>query len=197
MADDGDVDTGFIRQRRNLILISLGLLASLHYGLTFEKINILGNETALPGSQPVAGLLWWFWAYLLWRYWTAFMEIEDRGISTTYDRLHFSLLRRWAKRWWMKHCKPDLPPNVHYDDAQPRDIRDYRHLVLSHSIPGPTRDDPQIYGKTPWTVPRLVYAWCIFAAAFLLVGRTSKISEFVIPFVAAATPVAYWAWLRF
>ena len=191
---DSDLDSGFVRQRRNLILISLGLLASLHYGLTFEKINLLGNETSLPGSRPVAGLLWWFWGYFLWRYWTAFMDIGDRGIARTYDAITWKLIQGRAAAWFQTH-QHEMPTGAQYSGVSPETMSTFQILDISWTIYGDNPNDIKKYGKVRWSMPGFLYYSCRVAALARLIGSTSYVSEFIVPFLFAAAPVGYWLWL--
>ncbi len=190
-------DSAFIRQRRNLILISLGLIASLHYGLTFEKINILGNETKLPGSEPVAGVLWWFWAYLLWRYITAFCDLGDCHIAEAYRNFLWRILIRHSKRWWFSTEHASLE-GAEFLNANPKgagpflgsyfDVMtlQFRHLVPQKDLKVP--EEQKLDWKVPWTI-RIASR---LEAMFLLTFQTSKVSEYMVPFLIAFAPVAYW-----
>ena len=194
MADDSpDTDAGFIRQRRNLIIVSLALLGALHYGLTFEKINILGNESKLPNSASVASLLWWFWAYFLWRYVTAYFDLGSTpAILPTYGNLFFRLMQKDAEKWWKKTKLKDSPAAKFdgvsaYESWNPRSPA----MRISTTRMNPTEPNAVLQEHVVWHVPK-TQCWkgkCV--AGLQLTFQTSKISEYVVPYLVALVPVVY------
>jgi hypothetical protein len=183
-----ELDAGFIRQRRNLIIVSLSLLAALHYGLTLERINLLGNETRLPGPHSVAGFLWWFWAYFLWRYWTAFMDIEDRGIVRKYEDLVWRRLQTVGARWY-KGEGIRLHPGSQFGFVALLQGGVFRKPVLQVNIKRDKQRDDVVTESYP--VRPLTLWWHIVMGLVSLVFQTSKISEFIIPYFFALAPVVY------
>ena len=71
-----DTSTGFVRQRRNLILVSLVLFFVQAHRVTFEKISVFGTELTLGVNLDPLPYLWVAFFYLLWRYST---HLHDRG----------------------------------------------------------------------------------------------------------------------
>jgi hypothetical protein len=61
-------DAGFIRQRRNLMIVSLVLLFSEVSALSIGKLNIFGNEIEIDRPQSVNLALWIASLYWLWRF---------------------------------------------------------------------------------------------------------------------------------
>lgn len=150
---DLDLDAGFIRARRNLILIRLALLAALHYGLTLEKINILGNESALPKAQSVAGILWWFWAYLLWRYWTAFSEVRDKRFLDTYTQERWRLTNNRAGQWWAER-NPTVTKKsfISANPSAEKELgRSFRVITVAHRTPDGVGGQDAV--REDWCVP--------------------------------------------
>lgn len=74
-----DIRDGFVRQRRNLIIMSLVVLFSELAGLKIEKISIFGNEATIGKPELVTITLWIFLFYWLIRYYQYFHEIGDKG----------------------------------------------------------------------------------------------------------------------
>jgi hypothetical protein len=74
-----EIREGFIRQRRNLILISVVLFFFGVAGIRLDSVNLLGNKFILgePGMMTVA--LWVVWGYWLVRYWQYYNETGDKG----------------------------------------------------------------------------------------------------------------------
>lgn len=65
----------FIRQRRNLILISLFLLFYKIGQLELTKINILGNEVFIHEPKVIFLSIVIFFFYFQWRYFTACSDV--------------------------------------------------------------------------------------------------------------------------
>ena len=59
---------GFVRQRRNLMVVSLVLLFSEATELKFEKINVFGTELLVNQPYAVNAALWFAAIYWLWRF---------------------------------------------------------------------------------------------------------------------------------
>lgn len=77
-------EDGFIRQRRNIIVVSLLLLFAELVTLTLPEIDLLGSRATLDHPVAVAPALWIAWAYLLLRYWQAFREFRGNNFRTAY-----------------------------------------------------------------------------------------------------------------
>lgn len=72
MDDETEIDRGFVRQRRNLILVSLALLFAEVTGLHIDTLSIFGNEFSLERPTSVTPLLWVAGFYWLWRFYQYF-----------------------------------------------------------------------------------------------------------------------------
>ncbi len=80
MVDSGKTpEEHFIKQRRNLILISLFVIFYEVGNLTIEEINFLGNKSKLGNPEIVTFFLIVAFTYFSLRYYTACREIK--GIS--------------------------------------------------------------------------------------------------------------------
>jgi hypothetical protein len=68
---DQNVTAGFVRNRRFLIAVSVGLACVNVLSLTFTKVNILGNEADItnPGSVYLLAWIVWGWAYAQYVVW--------------------------------------------------------------------------------------------------------------------------------
>lgn len=83
-----DIRAGFIRQRRNLIAISLVLLFAQVAGITLEQVNLFGTEFRIANPTAVDIALWIAWFYWLWRYYVYYRDLGDKGFqSAQYERL--------------------------------------------------------------------------------------------------------------
>ncbi len=76
---------GFLRQRRNFILISLVIALIETIDLDFTQINILGNTSTIGRPEFVSYWLWAIFVYFTWRYFSYFIQI-DRGFLTAFKQ---------------------------------------------------------------------------------------------------------------
>lgn len=175
----------FLRQRRNLLIISLSLLAAIHYELKISKINILGNEALLPQPRMLATFLWCFWSYLLWRAYTAFRDIREgvvthelyQCIARVGNRLGPKLLRKTHKDNGVTFYSFSAFTKV--DGKQVATVFYTRGEGDGHSTPEPL----------PISKTRYFLVWV--EALVLFVFDTSAFSEYLFPFVIAFIPVGY------
>jgi hypothetical protein len=66
----------FIKQRRNLVLISVFLILVNLGGIKFENVNILGNTATVQNPNLFYFLIVISSFYLFWRYHSAFLSID-------------------------------------------------------------------------------------------------------------------------
>lgn len=191
-----DLYQGFIRQRRNLIIISLVLVFVQVSGLDFERISVLGAVAKLEHASAVDIALWIGWAYWLLRYGQFFHDLENRGIKSAYHEK----LRELVPQAILK----DLIKNNELDDFEPHidpKTRRYEIFGLTRkssspysagltvqivSADGNTRRQHAVgeHRITPDKV-RLERALAALYVAF----RTRMGTEFILPFVIAGLPI--------
>lgn len=76
-----DIKTGFVRQRRNLILVSIALFfVQVHEG-RFTKLSFFGNDLTLQGPFDPKPYLLGMFVYLIWRYLSYWHDLGDLGFS--------------------------------------------------------------------------------------------------------------------
>lgn len=64
-----DLESGFLRQRRNLLGISTGILIYCIAGGSIEKANLLFGIVDVTRPIILEACIWIFLFYALWRYW--------------------------------------------------------------------------------------------------------------------------------
>ena len=91
MSEDGnDSSTSFVRQRRDLFVISALLIIGLLADPKLNKLSLLGVEIEIKNSMILIQAAWAIWFYWLVRYWQAFRKIPGRMISSKYELLKYS-----------------------------------------------------------------------------------------------------------
>ncbi len=96
-ADSDSIRTGFIRQRRSLILISLVLLFAETSELTINKLNVFGNELTIHNPVTVTLALGLAYLYWLYRYYVYFRDLGSKGFREKHNARLAILVRRWAR----------------------------------------------------------------------------------------------------
>lgn len=95
-----------LRQRRNLMVISLMIIILGYGGVQIEELGALGTRLKFTDKDALYVGLWVVFLYLNLRYYQYFKQ-EDLGISKAYiaridNRMHKSLVREAAKQYDMK-----------------------------------------------------------------------------------------------
>ncbi len=75
------MDTGLLRQRRNLILVSSALLLFDFANVTVTKVSVMGTELLIGNVKVLVYFAWAMWGYFLLRYYQYLREEKDLGIS--------------------------------------------------------------------------------------------------------------------
>lgn len=98
MNNEGHIWQGFVRQRRNLMIVSLVLLFVEAAELTINEVNVFGNRLVLKNPAIVTYALWIGFAYWLWRYSVYFHDLGDKGFLRAYHERMLYLVQRIAFR---------------------------------------------------------------------------------------------------
>ncbi len=198
-------DDGFVRQRRNLIIISFLLLFAHDTGLKLEEINVLGNTAELAKAFRIEPVLWTAWVYFLWRYWQAFHEYKERGFLNIFLELY-----RQRLDYQFKNKFPDPPFPGDWNGT-------YEEKPIANSVVGSdclewSKARARIlyaykclpHLQTPNTsqeVDRILTAfdvWKIrFRTFFYIAFNRSVLTELHLPFAIAAIPLLYAAYIFF
>lgn len=181
----------FIRQRRNLMAISLVLFFYISSGIVIDTINILGNSFKVSSPSHVGGVLYIVWGYFLLRYYQYFRHLPlteirleyfkkmDKNISIVGVKLakkvyknsdkflsNINVFRKEKK--WMVGMYVDITdetPSYLRKDREEINI-DTKHLIM----------------------PRL-------KASFHIAINTRVITEYFLPFLVALLPILYGGYL--
>ncbi len=190
--------TIFVRQRRNLILISFTLLISLLGHVLVKRINILGNEFPIEQTIRASVILWPLWIYWFFRYFQAFME-EGRGklVDAYRSRFNEGLGKKAAQR-----LNPDnydgfktpvmkevgaqlLARTLTRTESTPEGQEYLFNLEAANRIRESSTGLGQIRFKFSNSEIRAVRFKTLVAITFV----TTAITEYVLPFLIAAAPV--------
>lgn len=210
MADELEVvRQGFVRQRRNLIGISLVLLLYERLGIVIETINIFGNIARISNPSSLLVLLWIAWIYFLVRYYQYFRDVGDKGFyHAAFEKLRGLVRPRAQKKFqrWLIQNKENLFP----DAVSPLRIEFrrvdlvenfWRHWKLTMEVEVAFEANEQSQGNVHtsqslknrevdlfWSEliwPRIRSAWHVLI-------NTRLVTEYVGPFAIGLLPALSW-----
>jgi hypothetical protein len=174
--NEGGMSEGLLRQRRNLLAMSLVLLLFDVAGASFKTVMVLGSELAVvrQGILPIAA--WIVWAYWLLRY-TQYLKAEGNlGIKEAIDGRMVSYVRhRLTLEPWRGPAG-----EVHYWVLE-RPSRWRWALALEHYKPA-TSD----IGAHRYNLSFVDGWWLRLRAHMAIAATTPKYTDYVLPFVVAA-----------
>lgn len=167
-----------LRQRRNLLITSLGLTAAQLAGATFQgSASIFGAGITFQEPVNLFYGAWVLWGYFLLRYWQCLGEESDLGISKAVSAW---LLARFdlydddyddGTRYWIGFRLPDIWVLYAYNEQ---------------------RDDPDMSSKSSLDVQNSFIKICLFIRAYLVVAwKTPRFTDYMLPFFVAAFPLAF------
>lgn len=188
----------FTRQRRNLIAMSLVILCFEFLGVQFHTLNLLGNKVDIKNQNLVHFALWSVLGYYLWRYWTYFNDIGDKGIINSFYC------------WRRKHIQEIIIAQALESDKIKSFIKINEALSIGETSVNCKKSTPatefgfvrfNFYEETPGALIKqesidfIVRDWELLIpsirAAFHLVFRTRLFNEYLFPFIILALPIIF------
>ncbi|MGE0111660.1 hypothetical protein [Aquabacterium sp.] len=170
-----------LRQRRNLILISLALLLSNAASLSIEKISIFGTEISVGNAPNFQACAWVVWFYFLIRYYQYLRQEGDLQIIKT------------AKSNFDAHSFAYVMRKIDKGALTGRIIVKCRRFGWNYSVmeggeqPWDGAETETFSGRIPMARATL---WWLDGLTHLLV-HTPKGTDHVLPFfIAALAPLA-------
>jgi len=162
-----------LRQRRNLLIVSLALLAVYYTGASFkDEIGAFGSVIKVKHPERMIQGAWVFWAYFLLRYWQYLTDEIKLGI------------RVQMEGWLLdKFADPNLRDGMTYYTWS------WRYLVFWEVT---IKRDMDPINKKPPTLRKISLPVKILATtrAFIHVSLTTpKFTDYLLPYCVAALPV--------
>jgi hypothetical protein len=203
---DDETNNGFIRQRRNLILICL-ILGFVEFAeVKFEKLNLLGNERTISNPRIVSISLWVAFFYWLLRYFQYFNAIHDKGIEKAYiSKLDSALpkvtLKRYIKATDLSKIFPGIGaiPQLSIDSHETKNRHpDFWNIRITldatandgKGAAGNTKTglDVQPFSKAEMRIPK-INAWTS------IIFTSHLFTEYFLPFLLAIAILGSKLWL--
>lgn len=205
-----DVHSGFVRQRRGLMLISFILSTVLLFGISGTEIRVApgGGSVSLDVGETkyIVYALWAAWVWFLYRYWQHFLVARIADLESLQNDQRPKVKRAFLKPM-LERGERALRRHLEGEYSKAEEFR----IVGVALNSGPQRDGwKRVYGvvkaeavalvkdgraknlgtqtallelKRPWIWPRL----CV--AIFLVNFKHRYFSEFWIAYIIALVPV--------
>lgn len=202
--EDQDSSTAFIRQRRDLFVISAFLLIAQIAELEPTKLSFLGMEVNVHNSTALIYALWGLWFYWLLRYFQAFLNLPEKVIEAAYkgevDELIAAIVkkREWEKMKRVVELTSEysgakvLPPQIrHFQDGASGEFH-YGwnpYLLLDGDKKGLSHVKIEVTSGENFIANILATASLCF--------RRIEVTEYLFPFVFGSSPVLYFAYSHF
>jgi hypothetical protein len=205
MGEEPGEDSGFVRQRRNLMIVSLVLLFSEVADLQIEKLSAFGNELVIGKPYAINAALWvagFYWLLRFYQY--SRPKIAAMLLNTIHPYIQQNALPEGVKLLRAAHpeylepfenvpADPELSvSNWTFRGHQPKyvDLQIELQKVASDgtnaSVHRLGAHEVRIEG---WALRKLqIRAW------IYLVIHTRQFTELILPYVLFGLPLAYWVW---
>lgn len=200
---DNALQEGFIRQRRNLMVISLILLFAETSKLSLHKLNVFGNELAIDNPMTVNVALWIAFGYWLWRYYSYFNVIGEKGFWMAQRQRMTELVGMIATKKlqrdesFMKQFTKEGKRYLHITSPIEWYERSLLRFDLKFNINGYSSryyDDPcqNFVAMDHYIIDdRSALLFAHIRAWIYVLVRTHRFSEYILPFFVATLPILH------
>lgn len=178
----------FVRQRRNLLIVSVSLAATILMELRLETpVSFFGNTISIGNPNAIGVLLWALWLYFLVRY----LAFHAQYQPTSEDVSAFFLGQRqkyvgYTARKAIETAHPEIverKTNVSFQGFKKRSATQYSATVTISAMPNAPEQTVEIDLK-------LFPVWLAGCKALLRAGFTyAPTTEYILPYVVAVVPL--------
>ena len=194
---------GFVRQRRNLMIVSLILLFAESTELKVEKISAFGTELLVGNPQAVTMALWVAAIYWLVRFYqysgavypNAIENIIQNEVSNkNCQKVALKRLLREEPSLLERFYDVKALPSIDYKSFSIKDIkRNYLvvNLELTKAAADGRKSVTQVIGERTVRLDGADLFWLRFRAWIHLILHTPLFTELVLPYIVFALPVLY------
>lgn len=193
--NDDDIRSAFIRQRRNLMGISIAVLFVTYSGLQFTKLNILGNEFVISNPRIINYFLWIAFVYWLVRYFQYMFALSGLRIYMTYEQTLLQLTLPSAREKLNKQISVKMEPLAYevqlkgeqwaivpplFNPFFKRELRFFYDIALKVDNPQAKRmGTEEMFIALDQEFPKEFGAW--WRAINHVTWRTPFVTEYVVP----------------
>lgn len=193
---------GFVRQRRNLMMMSVALFLVETAGVKFSELNLLGSKLFIENPDVINKGLWIAFIYWVYRYYVYFHDIGPKGFMDQYSARMLNYVYAIALKQ-LKRDSVKMEPLVKEGRTKLRlghDHTYYRRSLWSYeiklaviaSLAKRDDDNPKSLDFDHYVVRAPISLAIAHTRAWMYVlTRTHLFSEYLLPFVVALLPVGY------
>lgn len=184
---DPEMSPDLIRQRRNLMIVSVTIIFLRFGGVTVEKVGAMGLELNIANRAALYVGLWMLFLYFLIRYYQYFMQESNHGIRTEFlskmDALCLTELRKIAQR---QHPIPleELSGTFQFSKLSGSGLQRKGEMVIG-------RDSVGGFLNGPYYVNVLKLLVQAARAGIHVVFNRPAVTDYLLPFAVAAVALLY------
>ncbi len=172
------MEAALLRQRRNLILISSGLLLFDFANVTVTKVSVMGTELLIGDVKVLIYFAWALWGYFLLRYYQYLHEEKDLGISS-------GITSQFESRAWRYTFKKLNKTQIQGDIEFKRQGFRWRYSVKEYDT---ARSN--VRETEGGFLPLMQTYWWLARALYYVVIHTPRATDHALPYLLAiAAPV--------
>jgi hypothetical protein len=206
MSEEGnDIRAAFVRQRRNLMAISMVLIVAQ----IPESLRIGITELYVHPPFTIGMVLWMVWGYWFWRYYTCFHDLGEKYFLRKYrerlDVIGTPIILRKLKRNLIQYAAVDAEikqkdPNgicqlkiaqSSYGHKGPAASRLSLKLSLYLEDPDKTLTSGTLTERPEITISGVTFFFTATRAWVYVIFRTTLFNEYQLPFLFAALAGTY------
>ncbi len=193
---------GFVRQRRNLMMVSAALLLVESADVKFSELNLLGNKFLIENPGVINIGLWIAFLYWLYRYYVYFHDIGEKGFVSKYRSRMMDLVCAIAFKQ-LNTTRTEWLPSATQGKTRLQlgpDRSFYQRLLWRYEIKlsvlitttsGVDGQSPELrYFDHHVVSDRVPLAVAHLRAWLHVLTKTHLFSEYLLPFAVALLPVA-------
>lgn len=176
-----------IRQRRNLMIVSMTIIFLRFGGVTVEKVGAMGIELKISNPAALYVGLWVLFLYFLLRYYQYFMQETNHSFKTEFlskmDALCFSGLQQIAQRQHPVDIE-DLSGTFEFSKLSGSGIQREGEMVIGRDTMGDSLNGP-------YAVNVMTFWFQAIRAAVHVLFNRSAATDYALPFAVAAIALFY------
>ena len=172
------MDTGLLRQRRNLILVSSALLLFDFANVAVTKVSVMGTELLIGDVKVLIYFAWAMWGYFFLRYYQYLNEEKDLGISA-------GIKSQFKARAWPYTFKKINKTQISGTIEFKREGFRWAYSVNEYEAGRGTTQETYA-----GVLPVMRTYWWLARAAYYVAVHTPKATDHILPYLLAiAAPV--------
>lgn len=183
------VTDGFIRQRRNLMIISLFLLIYDFAEIQIAKVSLLGTELVVGRPEILEWTAWAIWGYLLLRYTQYLIADEASPVFSGFNEARRKILQGTAQRHFSEQYTSGTRVQPHFGGRR-WSLLGWRATLYHAGRDGGHTRAENVVGS--WEVPLANAALIAAKALYRVTFYSTAVTDVVFPFaLAVVAPLVY------